>query len=194
MEYMLKILVIDENQTRTQELCTQLIHSGYQVAAVLSAADNLPNQVAAFKPDVILVDTDSPSRDILEHLAVMDQTAPRPVVLLGSDRSNDTIRHVVEAGVSTYVVDNLDPARLQPIIDIAVARFRHYQELRGKLAEAQRQLDERKMLDQAKTLLMKHRKLDEAAAYALLRKTAMSRGKTMGAVARELVESASLLL
>ncbi|MDE1942219.1 MAG: ANTAR domain-containing protein [Betaproteobacteria bacterium] len=191
---MLKILVIDENRTRTQELCTQLIHSGYQVAAVLSATDNLPNQVAAFKPDVILVDTDSPSRDILEHLAVMDQTAPRPVVLLGSDRSNDTIRHVVEAGVSTYVVDNLDPARLQPIIDIAVARFRHYQELRGKLAEAQRQLDERKMLDQAKTLLMKHRKLDEAAAYALLRKTAMSRGKTMGAIARELVESASLLL
>ncbi|MDE1989156.1 MAG: ANTAR domain-containing protein [Betaproteobacteria bacterium] len=191
---MLKILVIDEIQTRTRELCTQLAQSGYQTAAVLPSADNLPEQVAAFKPDVILVDTNSPSRDILEHLAVMDRTAPRPVVLFGSDRTNDTIRQVVQAGVSTYVVDGLDISRLQPLIEIAVARFEHYQSLKGKLEEANRQLDERKIIDQAKNLLIKHRKLDESTAYALLRKTAMSRGETIATVARELVGSASLLL
>ena len=191
---MLKILVIDEIQTRTRELCTQLAQSGYQMAAVLPSADNLLEQVAAFKPDVILVDTNSPSRDILEHLAVMDRTAPRPVVLFGSDRTNDTIRQVVEAGVSTYVVDGLDISRLQPLIEIAVARFEHYQSLKGKLEEANRQLDERKIIDQAKNLLIKHRKLDESTAYALLRKTAMSRGETIATVARELVGSASLLL
>lgn len=191
---MLKILVIDEIQTRTRELCTQLAQSGYQMAAVLPSADNLTEQVAAFKPDVILVDTNSPSRDILEHLAVMDRTAPRPVVLFGSDRTNDTIRQVVEAGVSTYVVDGLDISRLQPLIEIAVARFEHYQSLKGKLEEANRQLDERKIIDQAKNLLIKHRKLDESTAYALLRKTAMSRGETIATVARELVGSASLLL
>ncbi|MDE1981668.1 MAG: ANTAR domain-containing protein [Betaproteobacteria bacterium] len=191
---MLKILVIDEIQTRTRELCTQLAQSGYQMAAVLPSADNLTQQVAAFKPDVILVDTNSPSRDILEHLAVMDRTAPRPVVLFGSDRTNDTIRQVVEAGVSTYVVDGLDISRLQPLIEIAVARFEHYQSLKGKLEEANRQLDERKIIDQAKNLLIKHRKLDESTAYALLRKTAMSRGETIATVARELVGSASLLL
>ncbi|WP_297480285.1 ANTAR domain-containing protein [Ferrovum sp.] len=190
---MLKILIIDEHQQSTADLCEQLIRAGYQVAAVLPSSENLLDKVLHFKPDVILIETDSPSRDTLEHLAVMDRTAPRPVVLFGSDDDSETIHRVIQAGVSTYVVDGLDSSRLKPVIDITCARFEMMQGLRNELARATQKLDDRKIIDKAKGILMKQRHLEEDAAYASLRKLAMARGKTIAQVARDLIDSASLL-
>ncbi|MGE5469243.1 MAG: ANTAR domain-containing response regulator [Bacteroidota bacterium] len=190
---MLKILVIDERQQRAAEICSGLILAGHQVAAVLASADGLLDQVARIKPDVILIETDAPSRDTLEHLAAMDRTAPRPVVLFASDGEQSTIHNVLRAGVAAYVVDGLEASRLKPIIDIAVARFTADQSLKQELAEATRKLSDRKIVEKAKGLLIKHRQLDEEGAYAALRKLAMDRGKPLVQVARELLDSAALL-
>ncbi len=190
---MLKILIIDEHQQPTADICEQLIRAGYQVAAVLPSSDNLLDKVSQSKPDVILIDTDPPSRDTLEHLAVMDRTAPRPVILFGSDDNSETIHQVMQAGVSTYVVDELDSSRLKPVIDIACARFEMMQGLKNELARATQKLDDRKIIDKAKGILMKQRHLEEDEAYASLRKLAMTRGKTIAQVARDLIDSALLL-
>lgn len=191
---MLKILVIDERQQRAAEICSGLVLAGHQVAAVLASTDCLLEQVAAIKPDVILIETDAPSRDTLEHLAAMDRAAPRPVVLFSSDRGNSTIRDVIRAGVAAYVVDGLEASRLKPIIDIAVARFDAHQSLKQELAEATQKLSDRKIIEKAKGLLVKHRQLDEEAAFVFLRKLAMDRGKPLAQVARDLVDSAAILL
>jgi response regulator NasT len=188
------ILVIDESQHRAVEICTGLIKAGHQVAAVLPSALELIERIEEIKPDIILIETESPSRDTLEHLAVMNQTMPRPVVMFSQDGDSDTIRSAVKAGVAAYVVDGFEIDRLKPIVDVAIARFDEHQALKQELAEASRKLSERKIIDKAKGILMKTRGMDEEAAYAALRKLAMSQSQPLAKVAANLVDMASLLL
>lgn len=191
---MLRILIIDESRARAGELCAGLAMAGHQVAAVLPSALDLTAQIETIKPDVILIETESPSRDTLENLAVMNREMPRPVVLLTQDSDAAVMRAAFRAGVSAYIVDNLDLARLKPIVDVAIARFEEHQGLKQELALATRKLSERKIVDKAKGILMKTRGLDEDQAYAALRKLAMERAQPIGKVAGDLVEMARLLL
>lgn len=191
---MLRVLVIDESRTRAAEICAGLALAGHQVAAVLASSADLSAQIEAIRPDIILIETDSPSRDTLENLAVMNAAMPRPVIIFAQEGDQDTIRAAVKAGVSTYVVDGLDPQRLKPVIDVAVASFDEHQALRTELAAATKKLSERKLIDRAKGLLMKSRGMDEAEAYAALRKLAMERAKPMAAVAQDLIDMAKYLL
>jgi response regulator NasT len=191
---MLKILVIDEARGRAAEICAGLALAGHQVAAVLPNTLDLAARVAEIRPDVILIETDSPSRDTLEHLAAMERDAPRPVIIFAHEGDDATIRASIRAGVAAYVVDGLEAARLKPIIDVAVARFDAHQAMKQELAEATQKLSDRKLIDKAKGILMKSRGLDEEAAYAALRKLAMDRGQPLGAIAKNVIEMASLLL
>jgi response regulator NasT len=191
---MARILVIDESQQRAVEICTGLIKAGHQVAAVLPSALELIERIEEIKPDVILIETESPSRDTLEHLGVMNREMPRPVVMFSQDGDSQTIRAAVKAGVAAYVVDGFDIDRLKPVVDVAVARFDEHQALKQELAEASRKLSERKVIEKAKGILMKTRQLDEDAAYAALRKLAMEKAQPIAQVAANLVDMAELLL
>ncbi|MCX7164848.1 MAG: ANTAR domain-containing protein [Rhodocyclales bacterium] len=191
---MLRILIIDESRVRAEELCGGLAMAGHQVAAVLPSALDLTAQIEAIEPDVILIETDSPSRDTLENLAVMNRDMPRPVIILTQDSDAEVMRAAFKAGVSAYVVDNLDLARLKPIVDVAIARFEEHQNLKQELATATKKLSERKLVEKAKGILMKTRGLDEDQAYAALRTLAMERAQPMGKVAGDLVAMAKLLL
>lgn len=191
---MLRVLVIDELQQRAADICRGLILAGHQVAAVLPSASDLSEQVAAIRPDVILIETDAPSRDTLEHLAAMEREAPRPVVVFAREGDNDIIKKAVAAGVAAYVVDGLEPARLKPIIDVALARFEKHQSLRRELADATRKLSDRQRVERAKGILMKTRGLDEEHAHAALRKLAMDRKKSLGETAQDVIDMANVLL
>jgi len=191
---LLRVLVVDESRMRAADICAGLALAGHQVAAILPSALDLADQVGKLRPDVILIETDSPSRDTLEHLGVVNREAPRPVVIFARESDADVIRAAVRAGVSAYVVDGLDPQRIQPVIEVARARFEDYQALRRELADATQKLSERKLVERAKGILMKSRNMDEDAAYKALRRLAMDRGKPLAAVARDLVDMAQLLL
>ena len=190
---MLSLLVIDESRSRAAEICAGLALAGHQVAAVLSTALDLAKQVEAIQPDVILIETDSPSRDTLEHLATLHRDLPRPVIIFAQEGDAESIRRAMKAGVAAYVVDGLETARLKPIVEVAVARFEENQALRRELAAASKKLSDRKLVERAKGLLMKTRHIDEETAYASLRKLAMERGKSIGTVAREVVDIAGIL-
>jgi response regulator NasT len=190
---MAKILVIDESQRRAVEICSGLIQAGHQVAAVLPSALDLIERIEEIESDIILIETESPSRDTLEHLAVMNQTMPRPVVMFSSDRDSQTIRSAVKAGVAAYVVDGFDIGRLEPVIEVAIARFEEHQALKHELAEASRKLSERKTIEKAKGILMKTRGMDEDAAYTALRKMAMEKSQPLAKVAADLIDMARLL-
>lgn len=191
---MLKVLVIDESKDRAAEICASLVRNGYQVAAVLPDAIKLLDQVTSLRPDIILIDSDSPSRDTLEHLSVLNREMPRPVLFFAREQSSEVIRRAVKAGVSSYMVDAVSPERLEPIIELAVARFEEYQALRRERDEATQKLSERVVIERAKGLLMKARNMDEEAAYKALRKLAMDRGRKLVEVAQSVIDSASLLL
>jgi len=189
----MRVLVVDESPERADILREGLRRAGYEVSASLSSPVALLSSIEQLRPDVIVIDTESPSRDVLEHLVVVTQHTPRPVVMFSSDGAPETIRDALRAGVSAYVVDGMDPNRIRAIIDVAVAQFEDFQRLREELAEANLKLAERKLIERAKGLLIKHRNLDEQAAYALLRKFAMDRKLRVGEVAQQLIDAADLL-
>jgi response regulator NasT len=188
-----RVLVVDESPERAQVLRDGLQLAGYEVTASLSSPIALLKTIDELKPDVIVIDTESPSRDVLEHLVVMSQHTPRPVIMFATDSAPEKIREAVRAGVSAYIVDGLEAGRVKAIVDVAVARFEDYQAMREQLAEANLKLAERKLVERAKGLLMKSRGLDEDAAYGLLRKFAMDRKLRMSEVAQQLIDAADLL-
>lgn len=189
----MRVLVVDESEERAEFLSDSLRQAGCEVAASLSSSVELLETIENEKPDVIVIDTDSPSRDVLEHLVMVTQRTPRPIVMFANDGAPETIRKVVRAGVSAYVVDGRDPARLRTIVEVAVARFEEFHALRGQLAVANLRLAERKLVDRAKGLLMKSRGLDEEAAYVMLRKAAMDRKLKLAEVAQRIIDAADLL-
>jgi len=150
-------------------------------------------QVRAVKPDVIVIDRDSPDRDTLEHVCMITRDEPRPIVMFTQDHNQALMREALQAGVSAYVVDGLAAERVQGIVNVAVARFEQWQGLRDELNQAQASLAERKVIDRAKGILMKQRRCSEDEAYRLLRKTAMDRNERLVQVAHNIIAMASLL-
>jgi two-component system, response regulator / RNA-binding antiterminator len=189
----MRVLVVDESETRGELLRAALRREGYEVAAPLHSPLALLETIERLRPDVIVVDVDSPSRDVLEHLVMVTQHTPRPIVMFSADGAPDAIREATRAGVSAYVVDGMDRKSIKAIVDAACARFEEFQALRGRLAEAHLKLAERKLVERAKGLLMRQRRIDEDAAYSALRKMAMDRSLKLSDVAQRVIDAADLL-
>ena len=189
----MRVLVVDESDERAALLREALTSAGHEVAASLTSPLELLRAVETLRPDVIVIDTDSPTRDVLEHVVMVSQSSPRPIVMFSSDAGGEAIRDAVRAGVSAYVVDGLDSSRVNSIVEVACARFDEFQRLKYELADANLKLSERKLVERAKGILMKERKLSEDEAFHALRKLAMSKKVRLGEVAQQVIESAQLL-
>ncbi|WP_118183386.1 ANTAR domain-containing response regulator [Paraburkholderia phosphatilytica] len=187
---MLRVLLVTDTDKPIGDLRDALARLGYDMLANTATPQALHAVVATERPDVIIIDTESPSRDTLEQLAVMNATAPRPVLMFSHDANQQLIRAAVGAGVTAYLVEGLDTGKLAPILETALARFAHEAELRERLAQAENELAERKVIDRAKRLLMDRQHLSEPAAYATLRKRAMNQGIKLVEVARQIVAAA----
>ena len=178
---------------RSRQLRIGLLESGYNIVAVLPADAFLPDRLAQIAPDMIIVDAESQARDTLEHVVMATRDERRPIVLFTNDDDTSGVGAAIAAGVSAYVVAGLAPERVRPVLEVALARFRHEEGLRRELADARTQLSERKTIDRAKGLLMQRHQLSEDAAYARLRKTAMDRGLKLADVAQRILDVADLL-
>lgn len=186
-------MLVDDQPARAALLEQALTDHKFAVIARLSSAAGLAEQVAKLQPDVIVIDLDSPDRDTLEHMALVHRDNPRPVVMFADEGDTETIERAVRAGVSAYVVDGLNPARVKPIVDVAIARFREYHALRRELEETRTQLADRKTIERAKGFLMKQRGMSEQEAYAAMRKMAMDRGQRLPEVAANIIAVFELL-
>lgn len=188
----LSIVVVEPNPDRAQ-LIADALRTDQNEIHIIGSDSGLARAISARNPDIVLIDLESPSRDILEELTLATTPLERPVAMF-VDRSDDGLtRAAIEAGVSAYVVDGMRPDRIRPVIDAAIARFQVFQQMRTELEATKRALEERKIIDRAKGMLMKARGIDEEEAYALLRRTAMDKGKRVADVAAALVTAASLL-
>jgi len=190
---MLRVMLVDDSHEEDSPLQEGLVAAGYDVVVVSAQGLSLVERVTEYAPDVIIIDTESPSRDVLEHVSVVSAHHPRPIVLFTDDGENASIQAALTAGVSAYVVAGIQADRLQPILDVAVARFEHEQALRGQLRDAQARLVERKLIERAKGILMRERGFNEADAYSLLRTVAMNEKRRIADVARSVVLAAGML-
>lgn len=191
---MLRVMLVDNHLERTAPLRQSLTEAGYEVIAHLNDTVNLDDAVSKLRPDIVIIDTESPSRDTLEHIIVMSQNAPRPIVMFTHDGDTEKIRSATRAGVSAYVVGGLPNHRLKPVMDAAIARFEEFKALRNELNEANTKLTERKIIEKAKGLLMKQRGIDEDTAYSMLRNMAMNQNTRLATLAEQVVQAAKLLL
>ena len=178
---------------RSRQLRIGLLENGYNIVAVLPADTFLYERLAQLQPDMIIVDAESEARDSLEHVVMATRDARRPIVLFTNDNDTSHVKDAVAAGVSAYIVAGLSPERIRPILDVAMARFEHEQGLRRELADVRTELQDRKIIDRAKSLLMQRQNLTEKAAYDKLRKAAMDRGLRLGDVAQRMLDAADLL-
>ena len=190
----LRIVLVDEKPERSDDLERVLVAEGYDVIARLTSGDDLRARIGELAPEVIIVDMQSPDRDVLEDMRRLQSEAPRPIVMFVDESDADSIRVAVRAGVSAYVVDGLVHTRsVRPIVEVAVARFEAFQALRGELDAARESLEERKLIERAKGILMQRRGVSEADAWKLLRRAAMDRQAKIAEVARQVIEMAELL-
>ncbi len=193
MQRRLKITIVESDPSRAALIEQSLLRAGEYALTTVTDMTRLTDSIAAHNPDIVLIDLDNPSRDALEALTLASAPLERPVALFVDQSDADLTRLAIEAGVSAYVVDGLRADRLKPIIDAAVARFTMFRQMRTELATTKRALEERKVIDRAKGLLMKAKGIDEDAAYNLLRRAAMDQGRKVIDVAEALVSTAGLL-
>lgn len=170
-----------------------LLESGYDIVASLPPDVYLPERIAQLQPDLIIIDSESDARDVLEHIVIATRAARRPIVLFTEDDRPATMEAAVDAGVSAYIVAGLSAERVRPVLDVALARFRREQKLLGELADTRQQLSERKLLERAKGLLMARYKLTEEEAYGRLRSMAMNKNLRLAEIAQRILDVEDLL-
>jgi response regulator NasT len=190
---MLRIMLVDDTPERAFYLRLVLERLGYDVIGEISDPGRLHDEVLRLPPDAIIVDTESPSRDTLENLCTITENCPRPIVMFAQDPARESIREAVRVGVTAYVVNGLAPERITPIIETALARFEAFQSVREELDKTRTQLSERKLIERAKGILMKEKRVSEDDAYRLLRKLAMDKNLSMAAISEQVISIAKLL-
>ncbi|MDB5966341.1 MAG: response regulator receiver and domain protein [Polaromonas sp.] len=178
---------------RSRQLRIGLLEGGFNLIATLPADTFLRERLAQLQPDMIIVDAESDARDSLEHVVMATREERRPIVLFTNDDDTSHVQDAVANGVSAYIVAGLEPARIRPILDVAMARFQREQGLLRELASARTELQDRKVIDRAKGLLMQRQGLAEHEAYEKLRKTAMDKGLRVADVAQRMLDVADLL-
>lgn len=189
----LRIVVVEPDRDRALMIAEALEAAGPSEVIMLSETSGLARRVARASPDLVLIDLASPSRDVIEELALASSPMERPVALFVDESRAGMAEAAIEAGLSAYVVAGLSPDRIKPVMDAATARFSMFRRLRSELDATRKALEERKVIDRAKGILMTARGITEDEAYALLRKTAMRQNKRIPDVAQALVTAADLL-
>lgn len=187
---MLRVLLFDDGTTTAGALRDAVREAGCQIVGEITSPWALADAVQKLSPDAVLMDVDSPSRDVLEQICVSSRDEPRPIVMFTADGSDTAIEAALSAGVSAYIVDGIAAARINAILQVAITRFRVDRRMREKLDSTEQRLSERKLIDRAKALVMQHEKLDENAAYHAMRKAAMARGVKLGDLAKEIIRVA----
>ena len=189
----MRIAIVDENSARSAIIEAGLREAGYADIVQVGETTALVKQLETLGPDVILIDLENPSRDTLEDMLTVSRAVRRPVAMFVDQSDTAMIEAAVEAGVSAYVVDGLRKERVKAILDMAISRFNAFERLRGELAEAKTKLEERKVIDRAKGVLMKAKTISEEEAYALLRRAAMNENRRIADVAQSVIMAADLL-
>ena len=188
-----KIVIVDESPIRAAILEEGLREAGFTGVVHISEMQSLLARIYALDPDVILIDLENPSRDVLEQMFQVSRAVRRPIAMFVDQSDAASTEAAVDAGVSAYIVGGLRKDRIQNILDLCISRFNAFSRLQNELDRTRSALEERKVIDRAKGILMKAKSLTEETAYAMLRKTAMNENKKIAEVAQSVVTAAELL-
>ncbi|MGY3233479.1 response regulator NasT [Bradyrhizobium sp. USDA 4472] len=188
-----KIVIVDESPVRAAILEDGLREAGFTEILHIREMQSLLARIYAVDPDIILIDLENPSRDVLEAMFQVSRAVKRPIAMFVDQSDTSSIQASVEAGVSAYIVDGLKKERIKPILDLCVSRFNAFAKLQEELERTKSQLEDRKIIEKAKGILMKVKGLTEDEAYVLLRSTAMREKKKIGEIAQSIITASEML-
>ncbi len=188
-----KIVIVDESPIRAAILEEGLREAGFTQVVHISEMQSLLARIYAVDPDIIVIDLENPSRDVLEAMFQVSRAVRRPIAMFVDQSDSASIQASVEAGVSAYIVDGLKKERIKPILDLCVSRFNAFAKLQEELERTKSQLEDRKIIERAKGILMKVKGLTEDEAYVLLRSTAMREKKKIGEIAQSIITASEML-
>jgi two-component system, response regulator / RNA-binding antiterminator len=192
MDPTLKIVIVDESPVRAAILEDGLREAGFTQVVRIGEMANLLARIYAIDPDVILIDLENPSRDVLEQMFQVSRVVKRPIAMFVDQSDTASIQASVDAGVSAYIVDGLKKERIKYILDTCISRFNAFTRLQDELERAKSMLEDRKVIDRAKGILMTAKSLTEEEAYVLLRRTAMNEKKRIAEVAQAVITAADM--
>ncbi len=188
-----KIAIVDESPIRAAILEEGLREAGFTDVVHIDEMQSLLSRIYALDPDVIVIDLENPSRDVLEQMFQVSRAVRRPVAMFVDQSDAASIQASVDAGVSAYIVDGLKKERLKPILDLCISRFNAFARLQDELDRTKSALEDRKVIERAKGILMRLKGLTEDEAYVLLRSTAMREKKKIGEIAQSILTASELL-
>jgi response regulator NasT len=184
----LRVMLVEEDAARLDWVRQELEQAGLEVIAHGGSLLEIEEEVARGKPDLIIVESESPSRDTLEQLCVLGPVCPHPIVMFTDDTDSDKLRRAVRAGVSAYVVSGLAADRVRPVLEAAIARFEAFRELEARLARTQATLEEKERIERAKRLLIKREGMSEEDAYRAMRRLAMTERAQLSEIAARILK------
>src|SRR5450432_4506998 len=187
-----KIVIVDESPIRAAILEEGLREAGFTGVTHIIEMHNLLARIYALDPDVILIDLENPSRDVLEQMFQVSRAVRRPIAMFVDQSDAASIQASVDAGVSAYIVDGLKKERIKPILDLCISRFNAFARLQDELDRTKSALEDRKVIDRAKGVLMKAKNITEDEAYSLMRKTAMNEKKKIAEIAQSVITAAEM--
>jgi response regulator NasT len=193
MDPSLKIVIVDESPVRAAILADGLQEAGFTQVIRIEETANLLARIYSIDPDVVLIDLENPSRDVLEQMFQVSRAVKRPIAMFVDQSDSASIQASVDAGVSAYIVDGLKKERIKNILDLCISRFNAFARLQAELESTKTALEERKVIDRAKGILMKLRNLSEEEAYALMRRTAMNENRKIAEIAQSILTASELL-
>lgn len=189
----ISVLVIDENQIRASIIEAGLHDAGYQKVFIINELNSIARHIERIQPDVIVIDLENPNRDMLESLFALTRSIKRPIAMFVDKSDMQSTEAAIDAGVSAYVIDGMKKERVKPVLELAISRFKAFSRMQKELEDVKSQLQNRKIVDQAKAILMKSKGISEDEAYQLLRSTAMNQNQKMSDIAQSLVTASKLL-
>src|SRR5215216_4323220 len=154
MDPSFKIVIVDKNPIRAAILEDGLREAGHVQVVRIEEMAHLLARIYAIDPDVILIDLENPSRDVLEQMFQVSRAVQRPVAMFVDQSDSASIEASVDAGVSAYIVDGLKKERVKHILDLCISRFNAFDRLQKELDQTRNALQERKVIDRAKGILM----------------------------------------
>lgn len=190
---MLRVMLINNDLKRSKPLRQSLTENGFNIITRADDNTSLQAECSELQPDVVIIDTESPSKTVLESVYAITTVNTKPVVMFAQDSDKEIVKAATKAGVSAYIVGAVTSERLAPVIEAAVARFEETKQLREELLQANTKLDERKIVERAKGILMRQRDLDENEAYKMLRGMAMQRNMKLADLSNQLIDAAKML-
>ena len=167
--------------------------AGHTLVEWIKETRDLLARIHVLDPDVVLVDLENPNRDVLEQMFQVSREVKRPIAMFVDQSDTAMIEASVDAGVSAYIVDGLARGRVKAVLDMTVSRFNAFSRMQAELDAARGALEERKVIDRAKSILMEQQGIEEPEAYGMLRKAAMAQNRKMVEIAESVVTAADLL-